>query len=132
MKLTIIQIHPATDKAALNTEWFVVENVGDTVFNTRHCTVAVSRGNSKKRKALGTMDPGFSIGPGEWVRVITGNPGKKAHGKPPDDEMRSYSLFLGAPVLQGPEVVLHLALRTHALARAAFDPTTETGVGATD
>ena len=129
MELRIVEIHPASEKNALNTEWFVIENAGDTVFNTKNCTLSVSRGNSKKRRDLGTMDPGFTIGPGERVRVITGNPGRKAHGKAPEDQVKNYNLFLAASVLQGEGTVLHLALRAHHLASAVFDPEAKNGVG---
>jgi hypothetical protein len=131
MNLKIIQIHPASAQEALNSEWFVVENTGDTAFNTKNCTVSISRGNSKKRRELGTIDPGFTIAPGERVRIVTGNPGRKAHGPmPEEDGVKNYSLFLGAPVLAGAGTVLHFALRSHPISRAVFDPAQKTGIGA--
>ena len=128
MKLKIIEIHPAEASGKLNSEWFVLVNAGDAAFSTKHCTLSISRKNSKKRKELGTLDPGFTIAPGERVRVITGNPGKKAHGDLPDSPPRNYSLFLGNNVVQGPGTVLAFALRSHVLARAEFDPNTDSGV----
>ncbi len=130
MALKIVEIHPAAETEALNTEWFVLENAGDNPFQTKNCTLAVSRKGSKKRFELGTMDPGFTIAPGERVRVCTGNPGKKAHGKLPEDGTRNYSLFLGAPVLRGAGTVLMFGLRSHVLATAEYDPETKTGVAA--
>jgi hypothetical protein len=132
MNLKIVEIHPAKQAGALNSEWFVVENTGDTTLTTKNCTVSVSRGNSKKRKELGTIDPGFTIAPGEKVRLVTGNPGRKAHGEmPPEtDKVRNYSLFLGASVLQGPGTVVHFSLRSHPIAKAVFDPAQKQGIGA--
>lgn len=131
MNLKIVEIHPAKDPAELNSEWFVVENTGDTAFSTKNCTVSVSRGNSKKKRELGTIDPGFTIGPGERVRVVTGNPGRKAHGPmPAEDGVKNYSLFLGGPVLSGAGTVVHFALRSLPVARAVFDPSIKGGIGA--
>ena len=131
MNLKIVEIHPAKDPGALNNEWFVVENTGETAFSTKNCTVSVSRGNSKKKRELGTIDPGFTIGPGERVRVVTGNPGRKAHGPMPDEKgVKNYSLFLGAPVLSGAGTVLHFALRSHPITHAVFDPSRKGGIGA--
>ncbi len=129
MALKIVEIHPAAEAEALNTEWFVLENVGDKPFQTKNCTLAVSRKGSKKRFELGTMDPGFTIAPGERMRVCTGNPGKKAHGTmPPEDELKNYSLFLGQPVLRGAGTVLVFGLRSHVLATAEYDPDAKGGV----
>ena len=50
MKLKIIEIHPAEASGKLNSEWFVLENAGDAAFSTKHCTLSISRKNSKKRK----------------------------------------------------------------------------------
>jgi hypothetical protein len=132
MNLKIVEIHAAKGEA-LNTEWFVVENVGDSTLNTKNCTVSTSRGNSKKRKELGTIDPGFTIAPGERVRVVTGNPGRKAHGPmPAEDGIRNYSLFLGAPVFQAPGIVVHFGLRSMPIAKASFDPAQRSGIGKPD
>lgn len=130
MLLEIIDIHPAESPELLNTEWFVVKNSSDKVFSTRNCTLIRSRKNSKKKTALGSLDPGFSIAPGEVVRVITGNPGRKAHGKAPEDDVRNYNLFLGDSVFQGPGTVITLALRSNTIARVEFDPSAERGVAA--
>lgn len=128
MLLEIVEIHPADDAKALNTEWFVVTNPGEKPFSTKNCTLAVTRKNSKKRTELGTLDPGFTLAPGEKVRVLTGNPGRKAHGKPPEDGVKNYNLFLGSPVLRGPGTVLVFSLRSMTVATAEFDPKAESGV----
>ena len=129
MALKIVEIHPAAETEALNTEWFVLENGGDKPFQTKNCTLAVSRKGSKKRFELGSMDPGFTIAPGERVRVVTGNPGKKAHGEMPAEAgLKNYNLFLGQPVLRGAGTVLVFGLRSHVLATAEYDPEAKTGV----
>jgi len=130
MALKIVEIHPADQPEALNTEWFVIENGGDRPFSTKNCTLSVTRRGSKKKVELGTLDPGFTLAPGERVRVITGNPGKKAHGAAPSDDTRNYNLFLGAPVLRGAGTVLVFALRSHPLATAEYDPSAKGGVAA--
>ena len=132
MALKIVEIHPAVEPDALNTEWFVLENAGEKPFQTKNCTLSVTRKGGKKRIELGSMDPGFTIAPGERVRVITGNPGKKAHGALPEDGTRNYSLFLGAAVLRGAGTVLLFGLRSHVLASAEYDPETKSGVAAAE
>ena len=131
MALKIVHIHPASEPEALNTEWFILENTGEKAFSTKNCTLSVTRRGGKKKIELGTLDPGFLIGPGEKVRLVTGNPGRKAHGKPPEDDTRNYNLFLGEQVLRGGAgTVLVFALRSHTLATAEYDPDAKKGVAA--
>jgi len=130
MTLRIVEIHPTKDPKKLNSEWFVVENIGDKPFSTRNCVVSVSPPGSKKRRELSTMDPGFVIAPGEKVRVLTGNVGRKAHGKvPAGKKVRNYNLFLNASTLKGSGTRLVLALRSHVLTTALFDPAAKDGIG---
>ena len=129
MALKIVEIHPAVEDEALNTEWFVLENTGEKPFQTKNCTLSVSRKKGGKRMELGTMDPGFTIAPGERFRIVTGNPGKKAHGALPEEKgIKNYSLFLGAPVVRGAGTVLVFGLRSHVLATAEYDPDAKGGV----
>lgn len=128
MAVQIVEIHPATEEGLLNTEWFILENPGERPFNTKNCALSVRRKGQKKKTELGTIDPGFVLGPGETMRVVTGNPGRKAHGKQPEDEIPNYSLFLGAPVLRGPGTALILELRSLPVTKAIFDPEAERGV----
>ena len=133
MSLKIVEIHPAEQPEALNTEWFIIENAGENAFSTKNCTLSVTRRGGKKRIELGTLDPGFMLGPGERARVVTGNPGRKAHGKSPEDGTRNYNLFLGEEVLRGGAgTVLVFALRSHALATAEFDPDAKHGIAAAE
>lgn len=128
MAIRIVEIHPAEDDTQLNTEWIVLANEGDKPFSTKNCSLGVARGGGRP-KSLGTIDPGFVIAPGGKARVVTGNPGRKAHGKPAEDDVQNYHLFLGSPMLRGPGTVVALSLRTHELARAVFDPEAVDGIG---
>jgi hypothetical protein len=127
--LAVREIHAAGRGGPLNQEWFVVENVSDKPFNTAGCAVGVGKGTGRL-KILGTVDPGFVIAPGERVRVVTGNPGKKAHGKPPEDGTKNYHLFSAEPLIVGPGTVIALVLRQLDVARGTFDPAAPGGVAA--
>lgn len=128
MAIRIVEIHPADQPEALNTEWLIVENDGEKPFSTRNCNLVVRRKGSKKKVQLGTIDPGFILGPGDRMRVTTGNPGRKAHGKPPEDGVPQYSLFLNESILRGAGCVITLALRSLPVAKAIYDPDAERGV----
>jgi hypothetical protein len=130
MPIEFVEMHPAESPKLLNTEWFILKNETDKVFTTRNCVLEVSRG-SQKGRALGTMEPGFTMAPGESVRVVTGNPGRKAHGKAPADEINNYHLFLGATFLKGDGLVLTLRLRSMAVASGEFQRAAELGVAKT-
>jgi hypothetical protein len=130
MAIRIVEIHPADEPEALNTEWFILENQGEKPFSTRSCSLLVRRKGNKKKAQLGTLDPGFILSPGERMRVTTGHPGRKAHGKPPDDGVPLYSLFLNESILRGPGCVVTLALRSLPVAQATYDPEGERGVAA--
>jgi hypothetical protein len=130
MRLVIREIHASRSADALNDEWFVLENPGDRAFSTAGCSVLVGKGQGRLR-AVGTLDPGFTIQPQERVRVITGNPGKKAHGPVPEAEgARNYHLFQASRLLGGAGSVVALALRQQEVARATFDPGADAGVAA--
>jgi hypothetical protein len=132
MLLEITEIHPAESAKLLNTEWFVVKNCSDKPFSTRGCSLIRTRKNSKKSTALGTLDPGFTLAPGESARVVTGNPGRKAHGKAAEGELQPYHLFLGDQVLKGAGTVLVLKLRSNEIARVQFDPSADKNVAAAE
>jgi hypothetical protein len=129
--LAVRQISTIKKGGPLNNEWFVVENVSDKPLSTNGCTIGITKGSGRIR-VLGTLDPGFSIAPGEKVRVVTGNPGKKSQGAPPDDGLKNYHLFHGEPLMSGPGSTVALLLRQMEVARATFDPAAPGGVaGAT-
>jgi hypothetical protein len=129
MAIRIIEIHPADPPETLNREWFVLENQGEKPFSTRGCTLSVARKGSPKKNVLGTIDPGFVIGPGEKVRVITGHPGRKAHGEMPEaGGVTQYNLLLNESVLRGPGSTLTLALRSLPVTKATYEPEAAGGV----
>lgn len=130
MAIRFVEIHAASDPEQLNTEWLVIENDGKTPFNTRGCGMTVSRKGQSKRSELGIIDPGFVLQPGERMRLVTGNPGTKAHGDPPaEDEVKNYFLFLPKVILRGGAgTVLTLHLRGLPVGKAEFDPAKDDGV----
>jgi len=128
MAIRIVEIHAAANAEELNTEWFILENDGKMPFNTRNCGLAVSTHGHKRRQELGIIDPGFVIAPGEKMRVCTGYPGRKAHGTPPEDDVKSYNLLLNESILRGPGTVLALTLRSLPVTRCEFDPGSPRGV----
>jgi len=89
----------------------------------------VSRKGHKKRSSLGVIDPGFLLKPGDKMRMVTGNPGTKAHGAPPpEDEIKNYFLFLPEVMLKGPGTILTVTLRGLPVTKAEFDPSQANGV----
>jgi hypothetical protein len=128
MAIRIIAIHPADPTDALNSEWFVLENQGDKPFSTKGCTLTVTRKGQPKKALLGTIDPGFIIGAREKVRVITGHPGRKAHGELPEEDIKQYNLFLNESVLRGPGCTLMVSLRSLPVTKATYEPESPGGV----
>jgi hypothetical protein len=124
MAIRFVEIHASSDPELLNNEWIVLENAGTLPFNTRGCGMTVSRKGQKKRSELGIIDPGFVLKPGERMRMVTGNPGHKAHGEPPaEDVVKNYFLFLPQVILKGGAgTILTLTLRGLPVSKAEFDP----------
>lgn len=130
MAIRFVEIHAASEPALLNTEWVVLANDGKLPFNTRGCGMSVAR-RGQKRRELGIIDPGFLLGPGERVRMLTGSPGAKAQGTPPEDGadgIKNYYLLLPKPYLQGAGTILTLTLRGLQVSKAEFDPEQPGGV----
>jgi hypothetical protein len=129
MSIRFVEIHAATDPEQLNTEWVVVANDGKMPFNTRGCGMTVSRRGQKRRSDLGIIDPGFVLMPGDKMRMVTGNPGTKAHGEPPpEDTIKNYFLFLPEVMVKHPGTVLTMTLRGMPVSKVEFDPAKPTGV----
>ena len=129
MGIRFVEIHTAADGEQLNTEWVVLENDGKLPFNTRGCGMTVGRKGMSKRSALGIIDPGFVLKPGERVRMLTGKPGTKAHGEPPPEEgVTNYFLLLPKTYVNEAGTVLTLTLRGLAVSKATFDPNAPGGV----
>jgi hypothetical protein len=129
MALTFREIHPASSAELLNEEWFVVENVGQKPITTKGCTMSRARGKGRGA-VIGTLDPGFTLKPGEKIRLVTGIASKKAHGEPPKeaDDLKNYHLFLKGPVLEGAGSVVRIALKQLELGHATYDPNGPGGV----
>lgn len=128
--LAVRQIKTIAKKGPLNEEWFIVENVSDKPLSTAGCAIGVGKGPGRVR-VLGTLDPGFSIAPGEKVRVVTGNPGKKSQGAPPDEPgVKNYHLFHGEQLVPSAGTTVALLLRQLEIARGTYDPAAPGGVAA--
>lgn len=133
MPLIFREAHAAPDRKRVNEEFFVLENDGAAAVSTAGLqVVSVRRG--KRGSVLGVIDPGFMLQPGEKILVVSGVPGKKAHGEPPAREgMRTYHLFQREGLLQaGAGTILKLAHNQVAVAKLVFDPGQADGIGSDD
>jgi hypothetical protein len=120
MPLLFREAHPAPDKKRINEEWFILENTSATSVSTGGLQVISAR-KGKRGSVLGVIDPGFMLQPGEKILVVSGVPGKKAHGDPPArDGMRTYHLFQREPLLQGDGTILRLAMNQLEVARLVY------------
>ena len=130
MPLTFREVHAMPDKKRVNEEWFVLENAGASAVNTAGLQVISAR-KGKRGNVLGMIDPGFMLQPGEKILVVSGMPGKKAHGEPPTrDGMRTYHLFQRAGLLAGTGTIIKLALNQIEVAKLVYDPEQTSGVAA--
>ena len=129
MALVFREIHASSSPEALNEEWLILENTGPNPVTTKGIAMLRSKG-SGRGTILGTLDPGFTLKPGERIRLVTGIPSKKAHGTPPAEEegLKNYHLFLKGPVLQGPGTQLRLVLNQMEFCHATFDPAAPGGI----
>lgn len=129
MAIRFVEIKPADNAEALNSEWVIIENDGKAPFSTRGCGMTVGRRGSAKKSLLGIIDPGFVLQPGEKMRMCTGNPATQAHGTPPaEDTVKNYFLFLPKTYVGGPGTVLTLVLRGLPVSKAEFDPGQPAGI----
>ncbi len=124
MAIRFVEIKPADNAEALNSEYVVIENDGKQPFNTRGCGMTVGRRGSAKKSLLGIIDPGFVLKPGEKMRMCTGNPATEKHGAAPSEEdgTKNYFLFLPRTYVKDAGTVLTLVLRGLAVSKAEFDP----------
>jgi hypothetical protein len=130
MALAFREIHPASSTDLLNDEWFIVENTGQNPINTKGCTMMRARRRGGRGAVIGALDPGFTLKPGEKIRLVTGIASKKAHGEAPKeaDDLKNYHLFMKGPVLEGPGTVLRITLKQMEMGEGAFDPNAPGGV----
>ena len=130
MAIRFVEIHPASDAEKLNTEWVVIENDGKAPFQTRGCGMTVGTRGSAKKTMLGIIDPGFLLGPGEKVRMLTGHPGKDTDPPPDENGVKNYYLLLPKAYVKGTGTVLTLTLRGMPICKGEHDPAGEAGVAA--
>ncbi len=128
MAIRFVEIHEAEDSEKLNTEWVVIHNDGKGPFHTRGCGMTVGRRGSVKKSLLGVIDPGFTLAPGEKIRMCTGSSGQESHGNAPEDDTKNYYLFLPKTYLAGKGTVLTLILRGLQVSKTEYDPEVKGGV----
>jgi hypothetical protein len=132
MGIVFREAHAAPDKKKLNEEYFVLENTGGVAVSTGGLQVIAGR-KGKRGAVLGVIDPGFMLQPGEKIIVVSGFPGKKAHGEPPArDGMRVYHLLQREGLLQGTGTTIRLALNQMEIARLEYDAETTDGIAVAD
>ncbi|HEY2901548.1 MAG TPA: hypothetical protein VGL59_13285 [Polyangia bacterium] len=130
MALIFREAHATADRKKINEEWFVLENTGPTAVTTGGLQVIATR-KGKRGSLLGTIDPGFMLQPGERIIVVSGMPGKKAHGEPPTrDGLRTYHLLQREPLLAGEGTIIRLCKNQFEVSRLTFDPEAPSGVAA--
>ena len=128
MALIFREAHAAPDKKKLNEEYFVLENTGGVAVSTGGLQVIAGR-KGKRGAVLGVIDPGFMLQPGEKIIVVSGFPGKKAHGEPPArDGMRVYHLLQREGLLHGTGTTIRLALNQMEIARFEYDAAKPDGI----
>ena len=132
MAIRFVEIKPAENTEALNTEWVILENVGKTPFSTRGCGMTVGKRGSAKKSLLGIIDPGFVLQPGDRMRMLTGSPGTEKHGTAPEDDVKNYFLFLPRAYVGAAGTVLTLTLRGLPVSKAEFDPEQPGGIKSAD
>jgi hypothetical protein len=130
MAIRFVEIHAAEDAEKLNTEWVILHNDGKGPFHTRGCGMTVGRRGSTKKSLLGVIDPGFTLAPGEKVRMCTGSSGQESHGTAPEDGIKNYFLFLPKAYVAENGVVLTLILRGLQVAKSEYDAKAVSGLAA--
>ncbi len=130
MALVFRTLHPAPKPDLLNEEWILLENTGPGVLTAAGWTLSVAQAG-KRPRPLGTLQPGFTLQPGDKVRLVTGTPSKKSQGSaPPEEGVKNYHLFLKEPVLARGGLVVSIHLKQLEVARAVYDPQGHEGIRA--
>jgi hypothetical protein len=130
MPIVIRELHRAPKKDLLNEEWIVLENTGAQPVSAQGCSVTTARSAQNHAKILGTLDPGFTLKPGEKIRLVTGTASKKAEGKAPAEEgaLKNYHLFLKEPVITGPGAIVRIMLKQLELSKGTFKADAPSGI----
>lgn len=124
LNLKIEDLHKAPEKGQLNQEWLVLINDGEKVFNGEGCFITVAKNATARPRVVTTLKAGLIVQPKEKVRLVAGSPGKKSQGDPPQEEgMRNFHLFLKAPFLDSPTVVIRLVKGQMELCQAVYNTT---------
>jgi hypothetical protein len=130
MPLVFEEVHAASDPKKVNEEWFLLANQSATPVSTRGLAVIVSR-PGKRGSVMGHIDPGFMLQPGEKIIIVSGIPGRKAQGDPPErDGLRLYSLMQREVLLKGTGTIVRLVLNQVDVAKVTFDKASASGVAA--
>ncbi len=130
MSLVFEEVHAAPDRKKVNEEWFVLANGGASAVSTTGLNVIVQK-KAKRGSVVGQIDPGFVLQPGDKILVVSGVPGKKSQGEPPQREgLRVYHLFLREPLLDGDGTTVRLSLNQFEVARVTYDKNAANGVAA--
>jgi hypothetical protein len=128
MPLVFEEIHAASDPKKVNEEWFILANQSATPVSTRGLAVIVAR-PGKRGSVMGHIDPGFMLQPGERIIIVSGMPGKKSQGEPPEREgLRVYPLMQREVLLRGSGTILRLVLNQVDVAKVVFDKESSNGV----
>ncbi len=128
MPLVFEEIHAASDPKKVNEEWFLLANQSASPVSTRGLAVVVSR-PGKRGSVMGHIDPGFMLQPGEKIIIVSGIPGRKSQGDPPErDGLRVYPLMQRELLLKGTGTMLRLVLNQVDVARVTFDKESASGV----
>jgi hypothetical protein len=128
MPLVFEEVHAATDPKKVNEEWFLLANQSAAPVSTRGLAVIVSR-PGKRGSVMGHIDPGFMLQPGEKIIIVSGIPGKKAQGEPPERQgLRVYPLMQREVLLKGTGTVVRLVLNQVDVAKVTFDKESASGV----
>ena len=130
MAIVFRALHAASSPALLNEEYLVVENTSSAAISSSGWALSAARSRGSRPSVLGALSPGFTLQPGEKIRLVTGTPSKKAQGTPPaeGEGLRNYYLFLKDAVLVRPGVTVHLSMKNLELARATFDASATDGL----
>lgn len=123
MTMKIQALSGASEKGKLNTEWLLLVNEGDRPFNATGCSITVSKGSGSRPRVVTTLKAGLIVQPKEVVRLVTGSSGRSSHGAAPEEEgVRNFHLYLKAPYLERPKLVVRLMNRQQEICRASYDP----------
>lgn len=120
MPLVFEEVHATSERKKVNEEWFVLANHGSSPVNTAGLNVIVAP-RGKRGSVLGQIDPGFVLQPGEKILILSGSPGKKSQGTPPERPgLKTYYLFSPVPLLAGDGTTIRWTLNQVDVAKVTY------------